>query len=148
MTNYLKRVVETTQWTVSKNYNLIYEFIKCFIYPLVWTALYTYQTHMQSFHAAWSWRDATVRMVARSAERMRVRSGTQNSSTPPSIENFQLRTVDTAHESSPGTPTITQRCGSSWKPHIFSKVLCEATGKVETWSQHNTMPLSGTYAES
>ena len=61
---------------------------------------------MQSFHAARSGRAATVRMVARSAERTRIRMGTQNSSTPPRTEIFQLRTVDTGHESSPGIPEI------------------------------------------
>ena len=61
---------------------------------------------MQSFHAARSGRAATVRMVARSAEKTRIRMGNQNSSTPPRIESFQLRTVDTGHESSPGIPEI------------------------------------------
>ena len=61
---------------------------------------------MQSFHAARSGRAATVRMVARSAERTRIRMGTQNSSTPPRTESFQLRTVDTGHESCPGIPEI------------------------------------------
>jgi hypothetical protein len=73
---------------------------------ILWTALYTHQTHMQSFHAARSGRAATVRMVARSADRARIRMGTQNSSTPPRTDSFQLRTVDTDHESSPGIPEI------------------------------------------
>jgi len=73
---------------------------------LVWIACYTYQTHMQSFHAAWSERAAIVRMVARNAESTRIRMGTQNSSTPPSTESFQPRTIDTTHESCPGTPVI------------------------------------------
>ena len=89
---------------------------------VVWTALHTHQTHMQSFHVARSGRAATVTMVARSAERMRIRMGTQNSSTPPRTESFHLRTVDTGHESSPGIPeTYRQQFSTisfSLEPHI------------------------------
>jgi len=57
-------------------------------------------------HAAQSGRAATVRMVARSAERTQIRMRNQNSPTPARTESFQLHTVDTGHESSPGIPEM------------------------------------------
>jgi hypothetical protein len=116
MVDSVQEIIISKNIPLSKTYRFKYKYL---IYPLMWSAHCTYQTHMQSFHAARSGRAAAVRMVERNAERTRIRMGTQNSSTPPRIESFHLRTVDTAHESSPGTPTITHRCGNGWKACIF-----------------------------
>jgi len=61
---------------------------------------------MHSSHAARLGRAATVRMVAGRAERTQIRMGTQKSPTPSRTESFQLCTVDTGHEYTPGIPEM------------------------------------------